>query len=423
MNKSKPTKDKKAVQFPDLFQPRRIRIKIVGLGGGGCSIVSELSKTLTEANFFAADTDARTFKKMRKRVKPFVFGQNLTGGMGTGCDAELAEKAAEAEKEKIAKMFKDQDIVVLVGCLGGGAASGAGPVFARLAREQKCISVGIFTLPFSFEGEKKCRAAQKAAGRLKEELSGIIVAPNEKIFQLVDKKVPLKKALSILNGHFASFLSGLFDVILKPNLINIDFADLRAILKDRGNFMFFNQKEGLGANRAEEVVKNIFQNFLLEQCPSGVKRILFNVAGGKDLKIKEAEMISSAIVGQNPRAKIIFGLSETKKGKNKIALTLLAVGREEKKQADVPAGEDKTEKIAGKKQKSRKTAAKEKNGLAVRISRAPKKNGTPSLPETEKERLRRTALDIHKEEEETEKREWATEPDWEVPAFLRKKIQ
>ena len=144
------------------FTPRKIKIRVIGIGGGGAAIVSEMSGIMKAVSFYAADTDLKTFKRLKKSVKPFQFGEKLTLGLGTGLNPELAQRAACEEKAKIAKLFKDCDLVVLVGALGGGVGSGAGPVFAEIAAEQKVLSLGIFTLPFSFEGEKKTRVAKKA---------------------------------------------------------------------------------------------------------------------------------------------------------------------------------------------------------------------------------------------------------------------
>lgn len=408
-----PSKRKKQAKLPaQSLKPRKLKIKVVGLGGGGASIVSEVASTLKNASFVIADTDQRAFRKARKPVRVFQFGEKLAGGMGTGMDPDLARKAAELSKDKIAKIFSGQDISILIGSLGGGVCSGAGPVFAEVAKEQKNVSLGIFTLPFSFEGEKKARLAKKALLALQESLSGVIVVPNEKIFQLIDKRAPLKKALSALNQIFADWLSDVISLILRPSLINIDFADLRTILKERGQPLFFSRAEAQGPNRVEEVLKRMFHNLVFEEQPEFVKRILFNITGGKDLKLKEVEAISEAVASLNPRAKIIFGISELPKYKGKIKITLLAVSedkgkKKEKTAADLSAkknrkenGEEKSPKQKKDKEKKRKSAPKSKGG-----------------------KIRRSALEVKKAEKEQEEKEWAQEPEWQIPAFLRDKMK
>lgn len=406
------------------FRVRKIKVRVVGLGGGGASVVSEVSSLLKTYSFVACDTDIRTAKKIKKGVKFFQFGQNALDGMGTGMNADLAQKLAIEEKEKIEQIFQGQDICVLVGCLGGGVASGAGPIFAQAAKNQKCLSIGIFTLPFIFEGEKKMKVAKKAISELKEHLSGIIIVSNEKIFQLTDKKISLKKALSYLNQFFALWLMELLDVVFKPSLVNIDFADLKAILKDRGHTLFFSQAQGAGPNRIEDILKNIFQNNLLSDPPKNVKRALFNISGGKDLKLKEVEQISEEISRLNPKAKIIFGISQTIQQKEKVKVVLLAVCEDDKKFKsfeDKPgAALEKTiKKITEKSKEKKKEVKKQKPNSGVKI--IIKKADSQIKREPSVEKTRRSGVESQKAEEEADKIEWANEneTDWDIPAFLR----
>ncbi len=406
---------KKTKKKQSLFKPRKIKIRVVGLGGGGSSIVSEMAQNLKGVSFLIADTDARVFKKARnKRIRVFQFGQKLVGGMGTGLNPEIARKAAEEEKEKIAKIFKDQDLVILVACLGGGVGSGAGPVFAEEAKNQRVITLGIFTLPFSFEGEKKMKIARGSLEKLRENLSAVLFVSNEKIFQLIDKKSPLKKALSALNKIFIDWLGDLIEVIQKPNLINIDFADLRTILKNRGKLLFFSQGTAQGANRVEELIKKLFQNPLFDAQLKGVKRILFNIGGGKDLGLKEVERISEAISRLNPRAKIIFGVSQSPNFKGKIKILMLAVS-----DSFIPGLERKAKRRLASTLTKRKAKPKRKE--------AKKKSSAKEIPikkiEARKKKTRRTALEVKEAQEEQNEKEWVREPEWEIPAFLRRKIK
>lgn len=395
----------------------KVKMRVVGIGGGGASIVSELATSLKGVSFLVADTDEKVLKKVKKGIRTFQFGQRHTGGMGTGMNPELAKKAALEEKEKIARALNSQDLVILIGSLGGGVASGAGPVFANQCLEQKNVSIGIFTLPFAFEGEKKMKIAKKALLELQECLSGVIIVPNEKIFHLVDKKTPLKKSLSALNKAFADWLNDLIAVISKPGLINIDFADLKTILSAKGKALFFGQGAASGPTRAEEVVKNIFQNPFAEGEPKRVRRILFNIAGGKDLGLKEVETISNQIAKLNPKAKIIFGISEEPASQGKVKITLLCVSDTDKSdKSENRRAVSKTAKKAG--QVTVKLPAKKLSSLVHQ--RAAKGPSQKTKQVRARSKTRRTALEVKKEEKEEETREWAQEPDWEVPAFLRK---
>jgi len=407
---------KQSKQTGPSLNTRKVKIKVVGIGGGGSSIVAEMAASLKGVSFVVADTDEKVLKKVKRGIRTFQFGEKMIGGMGTGMNVELARKAATEEKERISKIFRDQDLVILVGALGGGVASGAGPIFASQVLEQKNLSIGIFTMPFSFEGEKKMKIAKKALIELRDGLSGVIVVPNEKIFGLVDKKTPLKKSLSALNQAFALWLRDLIGLISKPGLINVDFADLKTILSARGKNLFFGQGVAAGPNRGEEAVKNIFQNPFADGEPKNVRRILFNIAGGKDLGLKEVETISRQISRLNPKARIIFGISEDPAPQSRIKVTLLCVSDSEKSEkADKKKADKKSKKtklIAGKLASKKSAVAKNK-----KEKEAPDED----RPEKSQPKIRRSALEIKEEEKEQKDREWANEPDWEIPAFLRNK--
>jgi len=382
--------------------------------------VSEMASDLKGVSFLVADTDEKVLKKVKKGIRTFQFGEKMIGGMGTGMNVELARKAATEEKERISRIFRDQDLVILVGSLGGGVASGAGPVFASQVLEQKNLSVGIFTMPFSFEGEKKMKIAKKALVELRENLSGVIVVPNEKIFGLVDKKTPLKKSLSALNQAFSVWLQDLIGLISKPGLINVDFADLKTILSAKGKILFFGQGVAAGPNRAEEAVKNIFQNPFADGEPKNVRRILFNIAGGKDLGLKEVETVSRQISKLNPKARIIFGISEDISTHSRIKVTLLCVSDSEKSERTEKKGalkKSKKGKLISGKLASKKSAPSK----AKKEKEKEKEKDEEDQQEKDQQKTRRSALEVKKEEKEEKDREWANEPDWEIPAFLRNK--
>lgn len=394
-----------------LFKPRKIKIRVFGVGGGGVSIVSDLASSLKNVSFMAIDTDVRVFQKAKRGIKPFQFGGKLVKGAGTGMDLELAQRAAMEEKDKFSKFFKDQDIVILVGCLGGGVGSGVSSVLAEVAKAEKNIALGIFTLPFNFEGERKMNMAKRVIEKLRENLSGIIVVPNEKIFQFIDKKTPLKKSFSALNQVFSNWLSDWVEIIAKPGLINIDFADLKTTLLGHGAVLFLGQGIGQGPNRAEEAVKNIFSHSLLEKPTETIRRILLNIIGGKDLAIKEVEAVSQAVSRLNPRAKIIFGITEDSAYTGKIKLVLMVVSELGKKSKGNGVFEDK-KKIPvklpknneGKKEKSTAKPINPGNGLKIK-----------------KEKIRQTALEVKEAEKEEVEKEWAGDLRWEIPAFMLKK--
>jgi len=432
----------------------KAKIKVIGVGGGGGSIVSEIGRSLEKATFVIADTDIRALKK-KSGIKYFWFGEDLTHGLGTGVDVELGKKAAESAKEKISAFFKDQDIIIFVASLGGGLGSGATQVFAEAAREFGGITLGIFTMPFKFEGKNKHRVAQNALKFLRQSLNVSLVIPNEKIFKIIDESTPITNAFSTVNKSLIESLESLIDLIYNPGIINIDFADLRTILKGRGNSAFLNTVEESGKDRVEKTCEKVFKNPLLQNSGFKAEKILFDIAGSENLSMFEVEKISSHIASQNPKAKIIFGISKNPKLKNKIKTTILMTGGAAKEE---PAKEPKSVKIAGaelaeesKKEEIKKTNKKPKAQKAKKSSlkkpvesvsfipvfKAP----VPSVPVVDQNKMniietvpvsnknlpagrhgtiRRSGLEIKKAEEIEEKKRMAQEKEWEIPAFLRK---
>lgn len=459
-------KKKKENDFPaEMFF--KARIKVIGIGGGGGSIVSEIGRSLEKATFVIADTDMRALKK-KSGIKYFPFGQELTHGLGTGVNVELAKTAAEGAKEKISNIFKDQDIIIFIASLGGGLGSGATQVFVEAAKQFGGITFGIFTMPFKFEGKNKQRIALNALKALRQSLNVSLVIPNEKIFKIIGADTPITQAFSIVNKSLAESLESMIDLIYNPGIINIDFADLRAILRGRGNSAFLNTIEESGKNRADKICERALVNPLLQNSSFQAEKILFNIAGSDSLSMLEVQKISSHISERNPKAKIIFGISKNPKLKNKIKTTILMTGgavAEEKvglpAQAEKPAEKVETKKEAKPEKPKNKTKAK-KPAPKKPVKKAKKKikqvkepahpqpaeqeavpvipvfaspiKVTPTrmditeissisaknLPAGRHGTIRRSGLEIKKAEELQEKKRADQEKEWEIPAFLRR---
>lgn len=478
--KKKVQKNTSANEFPaETFF--KARIKVIGIGGGGGSIVSEIGRSLSKATFMVADTDIRALKK-KSGIKYFWFGQDLTHGLGTGVNIELGKEAAEQAKDKISENFKDQDIIIFIASLGGGLGSGATQVFAETARNFGGITFGIFTMPFKFEGKNKQRIALNALKSLRQLLNVSLVIPNEKIFKIISADTPITQAFSLVNKSLIESLESLIDLIYNPGIINIDFADLRTILKGTGNSAFLNTIEAGGKDRAEKICEKVFANPLLQNNSVVAEKILFNIAGADNLSMFEVEKISSHIASLNPKAKIIFGISKSSKLKNKLKTTILMTGggvsggevvqeksvkvnasqieninknketsqKEAKKQEVQKNKVDKPKKnIKNKKEKSN---SKKENNKTIppaknekQISFVPVfKNPIPELSISDQKKMsiteinddltkkdvsagkagrqaiRRSGLEIKKAEEKEEKKKLDQEKEWEIPAFLRR---
>ena len=367
------------------YQPR---IGIIGIGGGGGSIVSEIAKSLArkkihnlnKIKFVVANVDQQSLKSVPKQAGAFYFGEKVTHGLGCGMNPELGEQAAMAAKPRLEKILKKCDLCIFVSSLGGGTGSGASPVFTQTAKELGVLSLGIFTTPFTFEGSERTRIARNSLERSKENLNAYVVLPNQRIFKLIDENTPIQKSLSSMNDVLVSTLEGLIETLYQPGLINLDFSDFRATLDKEKGMAYLNSQEFSGKDRADKIVDNILNNPLIDYKIEVVERILFNVQGSKDMKLREIEKIAKKIFSLNPRAKIIFGVNPDGSIKNKIKITLLAVG-----------------------------------------DKKPKPKPKPKKVVEKKEVVRKNALDLHKQVEELESKLLEEESKWDIPAFLREK--
>ena len=427
--------------LPFFENVHRAKIKVIGVGGGGGNIAAEISSRVQRFDFVSANTDSQALRELSRKVKSFSFGQEFTGGLGCGMDAELGERAAKAEKDKIKRLLEGSDVCILLATLGGGTGSGATAIFAEVAQELRVLCVGIFTLPFGFEGERRRQIAQTALEKIKPLVNAYVVIPNENIFHIVDPKTPLKEALSAVNRRLAATLEGFMDTIALPGLINIDFADVRSILEGRGRLVFINSAEASGISKAQEVVQAVLENRLYNYTIAGADRVLFNMTGDRNIKMQEVAHVSSAISECNPKARIIFGIACNSRVKDRLKVTLFAVGCDESgKQGEA------LRRVQGKKKKKEKNSTRKpheeeqkmespekpsispQQGSGKEMAKREGRRKRPSeqkksrrkLPE-EKGRVRRNAVDLKKAVDEELKELEKKERDWDIPAFLRNK--
>ncbi len=421
---TKKTKKKKKTEEDSL---REIKVGIVGIGGGGGSIISGISHNLKKIFFTAVNTDKYALEEVtkKKKIKGIVFGKRLTDGLGTGMNPKLGKQAAEEDIEEVKKIFTNLDIVIFTASLGGGTGGGALSVFAAAAKEMGCLVYGVFTLPFSFEGEKKTRAAKDAVREASPYLHAVTIMPNEKIFEVVDKNTPLKEALMVINKNLASSLEGLVETIYETGLINIDFADVRTILDNKRSsrkLAYLSTVEGNLEEGAEEIVRRAVSNSLYPYAIKKVRGILVNITGGKDIGLTDIAAISENI-GQYTEddAKIIIGIMQKNKYKDKVRITLLATGCETdflKKELEKDCSDDMPDvrtnevkkKNGARKEEKKKSEEKKRNDKAGQVTIMPGKKETIYSVEEE----RKTP------ESEEEKDILEQEKKWEKPSFLRR---
>ena len=407
--KAKLKKEKKAQPVDPLA---KTRIKVLGIGGGGGNIVSEIAKLLKKADFLAANTDAQALRQVSRNIKKFPFGQELTKGLGCGMDARLGQLAAEQEKERIREMLKGYDLCFLIATLGGGTGSGSLPVFAEACNATKMLTIGIFTMPFSFEGEKRKQLADEALVKVQPLLNSYVLLQNDSIFGIVGKDTPLKFAFGSMNKRLAEVLGGLLETLFFPGLINTDFADIKTMLQGKGRLSFLSSASATGEERAKTALGEALQNSLYQYHSKGAERILFNIAGSKDLKMQEVATISTAMFQENPRAKIIFGITSHPRFRNKLRVTLFAIGCEQTKPSKVVVP-----KIAQKpkqKSKGKPSSGKPRNVKQKKIP-FPRKDTQSPLPE----KPRRNALEVKEAIDQEIQELQEEEKKWDTPTFLR----
>ncbi len=344
---------------------------------------------------------------------------------------ELGEQAALEEKDKVKKAFEGQDLCIIISCLGGGTGSGATPILAKAARRMGCLTYGIFTLPFKFEGERKMEIAKESLKKIAPHFNIFSVIPNERIFQIIDKNTPLQDALSAINKRLVNNLEGLIEMICLPGMINIDFADLKTILSGHGRLAYLNTVE-IAETHKDEAARKVSSTPLYPYTLKGSKGILYNIVGGRALCLSDVSRISEIIseyVSKN--AKIIFGINQHSKYKDKVKITLLAAGCGSKgdllkvKKAQTVKGiiKKKRRKPKPKPKPVPEPVPEPKPKPKPKPKRKPRPKPKPKPVKEKKgpEKVRRNALEVRKVIEQEEKDLIEKESVWDVPAILRKK--
>jgi cell division protein FtsZ len=313
------------------------RIKVIGVGGGGNNSVTRMVEAdIKGVEFAAVNTDAQQLHHAKASTKIHI-GKNLTKGLGAGMSPEIGRQAAEENREEIYEIVKGADMIFITCGMGGGTGTGAAPIIAEAAKDAGALTVGVVTKPFSFEGKKRESIANAGLAVLKDKVDTLITIPNDKIFQIIDEKTSLLDAFRIVDDVLRQAVQGISDLITLPGVINLDFADVRAIMANAGSaLMGIGRAEG--ENRAVEAAKAAINSPLLEVSINGAKGVLFNITGGPDLVMQEvseaAKIVTESI---DPNAKVIFGAvisDDIKKGEVKV--TVIATGFEDLRSSDQP---------------------------------------------------------------------------------------
>lgn len=306
------------------------RIKVVGIGGGGSNAVSSMVKSeeTKGVEFIAINCDAQALLSSHVPTK-IQIGEKITRGLGAGGNPEIGIQAAEESREQLKEIFSDTDMVFLTCGEGGGTGTGGAPIIAEVAKEQGALTVGVVTKPFHFEGTRRMVVAEEGIANLKEKVDTLIVIPNQKLLEVVDKKMTLLEAFRLVDSVLSQGVQGISDLITNPGLINVDFADVRSIMSNAGSALM-GIGAGVGENRAQTAARQAISSPLLDISIDGAKGVLFNIVGGEDLTMNEVDE-AAKIVSQSvdPDANIIFGATIDEKFVDQIKITVIATGFDE----------------------------------------------------------------------------------------------
>lgn len=308
---------------PHAGQPAKI--KVVGIGGGGGNALATMIKEedINGVEFIVMNTDAQALLNHAADIK-IQIGDNLTKGLGSGGDPEIGKQAAEESREKIAEHLEGADMVFIAAGEGGGTGTGAAPIIAEVSKDVGALTVAVVTRPFSFEGARRRIAADEGIGELRDKVDTLIVIPNQKVLEIIDSKVSIIEAFRKVDSVLHQGVKGIAELITTPGLINVDFADVRSIMKDAGTALM-GIGTASGENRTTHAIKQAIQSPLLESSIAGAKGVLFNIVGGNDLSMSEVDEAASVIAKTvDSEADIIFGAVIDEKMMDQVRVTVIA---------------------------------------------------------------------------------------------------
>ncbi len=369
-------------------------IRVVGVGGGGCNAVNRMiAEGISGVDFIAVNTDNQALLLSDAPVRVRV-GEKLTRGLGAGGNPEQGEKAAEESVEDLYEVLKGSDMVFITAGMGGGTGTGAAPVVARVAREQGALTIGVVTRPFLFEGSKRSTSAEQGIERLKEHVDTLIVIPNDRLLELTDKRVSLAESFNMADDVLRQGIQGISELITVPGLINLDFADVKAIMSEGGAALMA-VGFGDGDDRARQAAEQAISSRLLDVTIDGARGILFNVTGGPSMSLYDVNQ-AAAIIREtaHPDANMIFGAVIDENMADKMRITVIATGFD--------------------RGLTRRQVLQQQYGRSTTTS-APQQSAPPTAPP------QRETVDAHAPRESEPVQPKFTPNNLEIPAFLRRR--
>lgn len=306
---------------------RFANIRVVGIGGAGCNVINTMieSQQISGVEFIAVNTDAQALSINKAFIK-LPIGQSLTGGLGAGSDPELGRKAAEEDEDLIRSNLEGSDMVFITAGMGGGTGTGAAPVVASIARELGALTIGVVTKPFAFEGVRRMTNAEQGIEELGKEVDALITIPNQRLLEITDEKMPVLEAFKLSDSVLNQGVQGISDLIVMPGLINVDFADVKTVMKNAGTALM-GIGIGTGEDRASVAARAAITSPLLNISIEGATGILFNIIGGNDISMSEVDEAAKIIIeAASPDANIIFGTTIDESMTDQIKITVIATG-------------------------------------------------------------------------------------------------
>lgn len=379
-------------------KPASTVIKVVGVGGAGCNAVNRMIATgMENVEFIVMNTDAQQLRDSLATVK-IQIGTKLTRGLGAGADPNVGREAANEDRDKIHKALKGADMIFITAGMGGGTGTGAAPVVAEVAKEISALVVGVVTKPFKVEGKKRMGQAETGIAHLKEKVDTLITIHNDLLLKIIDRRTPIEDAFKLADDILRQGVQGIADLIMVTGLVNVDFADVRTVMRETGDALM-GVGIGTGENKALEATQQAINSPLLEEtCIDGAKAVLINIAGGNDLSLHEVNEVTDVITRQvDPDANIIFGTTIDAALSDRVRVTVIATGFDRRRNMINHGGPSQTDS---------------RNGTSLTLIEGSQKGGERRVPAG----LQTFSLDY---EQRRRPREIPTE-DLDIPTFLRR---
>jgi cell division protein FtsZ len=398
-------------------------IRVIGVGGGGSNAVNRMIRAeLMGVEFIAVNTDAQALLQSDAPHKIRV-GDKITRGLGAGGDPTIGQRAAEEDAEKIYEALKDSDMVFITAGMGGGTGSGAAPVIAEIARDLGALTIGVVTKPFSFEGARRRLNAEKASEQLRDKVDTLITIPNDRLKDVVNRETSIIDAFRVVDDVLRQGVQGISDLITVPGLINLDFADVRTVMKDAGSaLMGIGRASGEG--RASEAAKEAIASPLLEVNIAGAQGVLFNITGGPSLSLFEVDEAAEIIKQTaDPEANIIFGTVIDERMEDDVAITVIATGFDSSRKREVTRAQTTAPvevATALRMARDREEMSNDRMPTAIPVNATPYGQPAAMAAEAEIPELQTAAAGQPRNGQELRRGPQQEVEDLDIPAFLRR---